>query len=71
MAPKDSLARLRKALLDRAPSCPVASGTGGLTTPNRSPRSLVVSRTIRTARSRSSGGYRRWVECVLCSAMTP
>ena len=28
-------------------------------------------RTIRTARPRSSGGYRRWVVCVLCSAMTP
>src|SRR5450759_5186937 len=44
-----------------------------VTAPNRSPRSLAVSRTIRTARSRSSGGYRRWNGLLLplCSAMTP
>jgi hypothetical protein len=42
-----------------------------VTTPNRSRRSLAVSRTMRTARSRSSGGYRRWNGLLLCSAMTP
>src|SRR3990172_5799420 len=43
-----------------------------VTAPNRSPRSMAVSRTIRTARSRSCAGYRRWNGLLLlCSAMTP
>src|SRR5262249_19781788 len=36
-----------------------------VTTPKLSPPSATASRTMRTARSRSSGGYRRWLGCLL------
>jgi hypothetical protein len=44
-------------------NCPSDSRAIRVITPNDSPEDSIASNTIRTARSRSSGGYRRYAGC--------